>query len=135
LTAQSTNLLMTERSVNRLARVLQQLHSLGELHAAELASLADELEQAGQPQLAERVRTFARMQRSENQLVQDELRDIRAELAASLPPAADAPDAADPAAHSPRRARWLAEQQAQAEAPPQPLSRRDLLSGDLTPEE
>ena len=127
---------MTERSVNRLGRVLQQLHSLGELHAAELAGVADELEQAGQPQLAERVRAFAKMQRSESQLVQDELRDIRSELAEGVPADAVASEAGDPAASSPRRARWLAEQQAQAQAPPpQPLSRRELLSGDLTPEE
>src|SRR2546423_8850494 len=117
--------------VTRLGRLLQQLQSFGELHASELNGLADELAAAGHAASAERVRVFAAMQRDELQLVRDELHDVRQELAqASDEAQPEAPSVhGDPALHSPKRANWLAEQQ----APSKPLSRRDLLSGDIAP--
>jgi hypothetical protein len=118
--------------VTRIGRVLQQLRSFGDLHATELTGLADRLE----PALGERVRAFAQMQRNELKIIYDELLDIRTDLSDLVQHGEAAPTVVpgdDPAANSPKRARWLAEQAEQGE--PTKLSRRDLLSGELTPEE
>ena len=116
-------------AVTRLGRVIQQLRSFGDLHADELEAMAAELEAAGSLDVAARLRIFRDVQRDEGQIVLDELVDIvQSEAAAAvqsapLPPA----DARDPAVNSPKRARWLAEQAAEAERLKQPLSRRGLF--------
>ena len=78
----------------------------------------------------QQVRAFKELHQSELQIILDELTDIArqvdAEKAAESAPASpvDAADA-DPAASSPRRAKWLAEQERKAA----PKSRRELLFG------
>jgi len=114
--------------VTRLGRVIQQLRSFGELHAGELEALALELEANGSPEVATRVRIYRDMQRDEAGMVTEELIDIQGGVAESMPvPDASQVDAHDPAVNSPRRARWLAEQAAEAERLRQPISRRDLF--------
>jgi hypothetical protein len=116
-------------AVTRLGRVIQQLRSFGDLHASELEAMALELEAAGAGDVAARLRIYRDVQRDEGQIVVDELVDIQNEAAAvpaEAPPVP--PDARDPAANSPRRARWLAEQAAEAERLKQPFSRRDLFA-------
>jgi hypothetical protein len=115
-------------AVTRLGRVIQQLRSFGELHADELEAMAVELEVAGAPEVAARLRAYRDVQRDEGQIVVDELVDIRSE-AATAPQDVPSPMAAahDPAINSPKRARWLAEQAAEAERLKQPFSRRDFL--------
>jgi len=114
--------------VTRLGRVIQQLRSFGELHARELEALAVDLELAGAVELAARLRAFREVQRDETQVVVDELVDIQGEAAnrEGPPPSGDTHD---PAANSPKRAQWLAEQAAEAERLKQPISRRDLFGG------
>ena len=135
----------------RLGRVLQQLGSFSTMHAAELEGIAAELEAAGQSELATRLRIYRDLHTQESALIRDELADVRAELAdtrtdlahqaqsdsspSSEPPAptgqAEPAARVDPAANSPKRARWLAEQAEQArltaEAAQRPRSRRDLF--------
>lgn len=116
----------------RLGRVIQQLTSFGELHADELDRLAQELDAAGVAELAQRLRTYRDVQREEASMVVDELVDIQRDMAsaAQLTEPVEAPSAAtagDPAVDSPKRAKWLAEQEAEAERLRQPLSRRDLF--------
>src|SRR5260221_13966583 len=80
--------------VTRLGRVIQQLRSFGELHAAELETLAAELDRAADPPLdtasaAEsgvRLRIYRDVQRDEAQMVVDELVDIQADMAAAAQP-------------------------------------------------
>jgi hypothetical protein len=86
-----------DRLTERLRRVEQQIRAFKELHANEL------------------------------QLILDELTDIASEVAAQAkePEPSTADTAADPAAASPKRAKWLAEQERKT----QPLSRRELLRG------
>jgi hypothetical protein len=115
-------------AVTRLGRVIQQLRSFGDLHANELDALAAELEDIAAPALAARLRAVRNVQRDESQIVVDELADIQTE-AATQSPAVPVLDAHDPAMHSPKRARWLAEQAAEAERLKQPFSRRNLLGG------
>ena len=93
---------MSENTVNRkllerLRRVEQQIRAFKELHASEL------------------------------QLVLDELADIAGEVEASRGAPLPGPEAPvdDPAANSPKRAKWLAEQ----ERKQRPQSRRELLFG------
>lgn len=83
----------------------------------------------------QQIRAFSKLHASELQLILDELTDISkqmeeekaAESAASAPPADMAKvDPADPAASSPKRAKWLAEQERKAA----PKSRRELLFGE-----
>ena len=119
--------------VTRLGRVIQQLRSFGDLHANELESLAIELE-AVNGELAQRVRSYRDVQRDEASMVVDELVDIQNDMAAATQPPdllpAGPPPAApggDPAANSPRRAKWRAEQEAEEERLRQPISRRDLF--------
>ena len=86
----------TERLVERLRRLEQQIRAFKELHANEL------------------------------QLILDELSDIASEVASTEEPTAQqAESAADPAATSPKRAKWLAEQERKT----RPMSRRELLRG------
>lgn len=80
----------------------------------------------------QQIRAFSKLHSSELQLILDELTDISKQLeeekatetAASPPPADPASvDPTDPAASSPKRAKWLAEQERKAA----PKSRRELL--------
>ena len=75
----------------------------------------------------QQIRSFIKLHSDELELMLDELTDIRRELGTLRPNAAPetAVDPADPAANSPKRAKWLAEQ-ARASAP---KSRRELLLG------
>ena len=77
----------------------------------------------------QQIRAFKQLHESELQLILDELTDIARQVdeqnAADAPPAAPA-DEADPAASSPKRAKWLAEQEKKAA----PKSRRELLFGE-----
>jgi hypothetical protein len=77
----------------------------------------------------QQVRSFKELHQSELQLILDELTDIAKQLdeenaAANVP--ADASDPTDPGASSPKRAKWLAEQEKKTA----PKSRRELLFGD-----
>ncbi len=123
--------------VTRLGRVIQQLRSFSDLHADELEGLAVELEAAGAGEVAQRLRSYRDVQRDEAAMVVDELVDIQRDMASGglplpsapveAPPAVPAAGAGDPAVNSPKRAKWLAEQAAEAERVRQPLSRRDLF--------
>jgi hypothetical protein len=89
---------MSERLTERLRRLEQQIRAFKELHANEL------------------------------QIILDELTDIASEveaLAADSTPAALPAAPTDPAAASPKRAKWLADQERKT----RPLSRRELLRG------
>jgi hypothetical protein len=123
--------------VTRLGRVVQQLKSFGDLHADELETMATDLEAAGAGEIAARLRMYRDVQRDEAQIVVDELVDIRTEMAsAAQPDPAPAPAEVghDPAINSPRRAKWLAEQAAEAERRRQPVSRRDFFRSAAPPE-
>jgi uncharacterized membrane-anchored protein len=76
----------------------------------------------------QQVRAFKELHSNELQIILDELTEIarqaEAEKAAESAPAA-ATDPVDPAASSPKRAKWLAEQERKAA----PKSRRELLFG------
>jgi hypothetical protein len=83
----------------------------------------------------QQIRAFSKLHASELQLILDELTDISKQLeeekaatsAASGPAAETAQvDPADPAASSPKRAKWLAEQERKSA----PKSRRELLFGE-----
>jgi hypothetical protein len=117
--------------MTRLGRVIQQLRSFGDLHASELEMMAVALDEAGATELARRLRAYRDVQRDEAAMVVDELTDIQNDMAAGAQPSgpreAPAGSAQDPAAHSPKRAQWLAEQAAEEERLKQPLSRRDLF--------
>ena len=109
----------------RVRRIEQQVRSLRDLHAAE------------QRETAQRIDAIARVHADEMELVLDELADVAEELDALAGPAPVGPDgllapiatAADPAAASPKRAQWLAEQEKRSH-----LTRRDLLRGRDRPE-
>ena len=87
----------------RVARLEQQIRAFKELHATELGTILSELE------------------------------SLRADLAPRpAPDAADAPsanDPSDPAASSPKRAAWLAEQERKERERREPISRREFLRG------
>jgi hypothetical protein len=79
----------------------------------------------------QQVRAFKQLHESELQLILDELTDIAQQVdaanAAARASATAAPvDPADPAASSPKRAKWLAEQERKSA----PRSRRELLFGE-----
>jgi hypothetical protein len=79
----------------------------------------------------QQVRVFKELHQSELQIILDELTDIakqvEAERAAAAPPSQPTDvDPDDPAASSPKRAKWLAEQANKAA----PKSRRELLFGE-----
>jgi hypothetical protein len=127
--------------VTRLGRVVQQLKSFGDLHSDELEKMALDLDAAGAGEIAARLRMYRDVQRDEAQIVVDELVDIRAGMASAAPSEtaqrsmpASAEAAHDPAINSPRRAKWLAEQAAEAERRRQPVSRRDLFRSAAPPE-
>jgi hypothetical protein len=86
----------------RLRRVEQQIRAFRELHSSELQLILDELTDISKQVEAEKA----------------------AESAPATPPGPS--DPADPAASSPKRAKWLAEQERKAA----PKSRRDLLFGE-----
>jgi hypothetical protein len=67
--------------VTRLGRVIQQLRSFADLHAAELDALAADLEASGSAEGAGKVRVHRDIQHDEGRLVVDELQDIQTELA------------------------------------------------------
>lgn len=77
----------------------------------------------------QQIRAFKELHSNELQIILDELTDIAdqvdEETAAKSVPAAPV-DKADPAASSPKRAKWLAEQAKKAA----PKSRRELLFGE-----
>lgn len=111
----------------KLGRVVQQLRSFGDLHANELETMAVDLDTAGATDLAARLRAYASVQRNEASMVVDELVDIRTDLIdAAQPHETGVPG--DPAANSPKRAKWLAEQAAEAERVRLPISRRGLFN-------
>ena len=121
--------------VTKLGRVIQQLRSFGDLHANELETMAVDLDAAGASEVAARLRAYRDVQRDEASMVVEELVDIQSDMinASQTPAPADpAPAAAsvpgDPAANSPKRAKWLAEQEAEAERLRQPVSRRELFN-------
>ena len=107
-----------ERIAERVRRVGQQIRTLRDLHASE------------QREMAEKIGTIARIHAEEMELILAELADVAADLDAATAadeddePAAPPADAADPAAASPKRAKWLAEQERRAHR-----SRRELLRG------
>lgn len=77
----------------------------------------------------QQIRAFRELHASELQLILDELTDIAAQVEedkAAASATAVPIDPADPAAASPKRAKWLAEQERKRA----PRSRRDLLFGD-----
>jgi hypothetical protein len=79
----------------------------------------------------QQVRVFKELHQSELQIILDELTDIAKQVeveraAAALPAQPSDVDPDDPAASSPKRAKWLAEQ-ANKDAP---KSRRKLLFGE-----
>src|ERR1051326_4484595 len=123
--------------VARLGRIIQQLRSLGGLHANELELLALDLDAASATDVASRLRAYRDVQRDEASMVVQELVDIRDDMAAAAQPE-DVPrlpptEGHDPAVNSPRRAKWLAEQAAEAERLRQPVSRRDLFGRIANP--
>ena len=89
---------------------------------AEYARLAERLRRVEQ-----QVRSFKELHASELQLILDELADIAGEVEEVGGLGPPAPEAAsdDPAASSPKRAKWLAEQERKR----RPTSRRELLFG------
>jgi hypothetical protein len=80
----------------------------------------------------QQVRAFRELHQSELQMILDELADIAREVEdakaaeRASAPSAVTPDTADPAAASPKRAKWLAEQERKSA----PRSRRELLFGE-----
>lgn len=100
---------MTQDLSARLRRVEQQIRAFSKLHASELQLILDELTDISK------------------QMDEEMAAEIAAESTISGPPAQTplvAP--ADPAAASPKRAKWLAEQERKAA----PKSRRELLFGE-----
>jgi hypothetical protein len=77
----------------------------------------------------QQIRAFKQLHQNELQIILDELTDIARQVdeerAAEQGPVT-ALDQADPAASSPKRAKWLAEQEKKAA----PKSRRELLFGE-----
>jgi hypothetical protein len=82
--------------------------------------------------LEQQIKAFKELHASELGLILDELASLRADLVALKPPpesAAASADDHDPAAGSPKRAAWLAEQERRERERQAPLSRRELLRG------
>ena len=81
--------------------------------------------------LEQQIKAFKDLHTSELQLIVDEIASFKAELAAMAPPPSDEPPAplGDPAANSPKRKAWEAEQRRKEEERRAPLSRRELLRG------
>jgi hypothetical protein len=123
--------------VTRLGRIIQQLRSFADLHANELDTMAQDLDATGATEVGTRLREYRDIQRDEASMVVTELEDIRDDMAASATPDEVPPPPPamghDPAVNSPRRAKWLAEQAAEAERLRQPVSRRDLFGRIANP--
>ena len=114
--------------VTRLGRVIQQLRSFEDLHANELEAMAVDLDAAGATDVANRLRLYRDVQRDEARMVVDELVDIQSDMSATMSTETAPPVTGDdPAINSPKRARWLAEQAAEAERLKAPISRRDFF--------
>lgn len=81
--------------------------------------------------LEQQIRAFKELHASELGLILDELAGLRAELASLARPApAAAPvDPNDPAANSPKRAKWLEDERRKEERRSEPLTRREMLRG------
>ena len=82
--------------------------------------------------LEQQIRAFKELHATELGLILSELASLRADLAPRAENATAAPaakDAADPAASSPKRAAWLAEQERVERERREPISRRELLRG------
>jgi hypothetical protein len=83
--------------------------------------------------LEQQIRSFKELHASELGLILDELTSLRADLAAMAAPPALPPETpaatVDPAANSPKRAAWLAEEQRKEEERKAPKTRRELLRG------
>ena len=116
--------------VTRVGRIIQQLRSFAELHANELEGLASDLDS----EAARRLRAFRDIQRDETMMVVQELTDLQDDLVSGTPQPKVAPGS-DPAAYSPRRAKWLAEQQAELDRRREPMSRRELFERVANPGE
>lgn len=114
------------RLAARLRRLETQVRAFRDLHGRDLA------------ETAERLAAIAKVQADELQMILDELTAILASAEEAGAP--ELPDASldattgtgatvtDPAAASPKRAKWLAEQARSAQ-----MSRRDLLRGRERP--
>jgi len=120
----------------RLGRVLQQLRSFARLHSDELGGVIEQLEAREQPDLAASLRAYRRIHEQEASMVLDELTDIQTGLVDVGQETRSPPDRAatpvqpesslqDPAAESPKRARWLAQQSQRAK---EAISRRAFFS-------
>ena len=81
--------------------------------------------------LEQQVRAFKTLHESELGIILDELTRFRAELAAMAQSSEQAApvDPADPAANSPKRKAWLAEEERKERERHAPLSCRELLRG------
>ena len=82
--------------------------------------------------LEQQIRAFKELHANELGQILDELASLRADLVAMSAPRSDTPAAGtlrDPAAGSPKRAAWLAEQERKEQQRKAPLSRRELLRG------
>lgn len=108
----------------RLRRLERQIRAFRDLHVHEVTAAA------------ERLSAIAKLQADELALILDELADLAADVEAAAPTesAASAEGSqarlADPAASSPKRAKWLAEQERRAH-----LSRRELLGRAVRPQD
>ncbi|MDE3113418.1 MAG: hypothetical protein KGK34_10815 [Chloroflexota bacterium] len=109
----------------RLRRLEQQVRAFRDLHARELN------------ESAERLAAIAKLQADELQLILDELDQLVADAGAAVastdsspraPEAGTARSEGDPGAGSPKRAKWLAEQERASR-----MSRRGLLGRALPP--
>ena len=96
-----------QKLTTRVARLEQQIRAFKELHATELGLILDELSSLRAELTAMAAATEARQSGT---------------LDAGGP-------AADPAAASPKRAKWLAEEARKDEERRAPLSRREFLKG------
>jgi hypothetical protein len=82
--------------------------------------------------LEQQIRAFKELHASELGLILDELASLRADLQAMAAPLAESEPRgtpADPAAASPKRAAWLAEEERKEQQRRAPLSRREFLRG------
>jgi hypothetical protein len=101
---------VTQDLAARLHRVEQQIRAFSKLHASELQLILDEL-------------TDISKQMEEEKAAAN---DAAAPADATSAAAAGQAGRSDPAASSPKRAKWLAEQERKAA----PKSRRELLFGE-----
>lgn len=123
----------------RLARVQQQLRSFAELHRSEIDGVIQQLNEANLQGFSARLTAYLDLHAQEMAMVAEELADLGADLQeeppstvqtspnASAEPGRQASgvDPSDPAASSPKRARWLAEQANRLVI--RPVSRRGFL--------